>query len=83
MSNSGHFCESQGQYPTGNCSSILDCATCSLTPGCVFCNGTNSCVTSMETECAAQVMQSFHTFISTSDLIEIEVFSRFVLLINA
>ncbi|XP_066249619.1 multiple epidermal growth factor-like domains protein 8 isoform X2 [Euwallacea similis] len=55
LSNTGHVCEGAVQYPSGNCSSITDCATCSLTPGCVFCNGTNSCVTSMETECASQV----------------------------
>ncbi|XP_048521106.1 multiple epidermal growth factor-like domains protein 8 [Dendroctonus ponderosae] len=54
-SNTGHVCEGNAQYPSGNCSSITDCATCNLTPGCVFCNGTSSCVTSMDTECAAQV----------------------------
>ncbi|XP_050307632.1 multiple epidermal growth factor-like domains protein 8 [Anthonomus grandis grandis] len=54
LSNPGLICEGQTQY-SRNCSSVFDCATCSLTPGCVFCNGTNSCVTSSETECAAQV----------------------------
>ncbi|XP_030761458.1 multiple epidermal growth factor-like domains protein 8 isoform X2 [Sitophilus oryzae] len=53
ISNSGRICE--GQYIGGNCSSIKDCGTCSLSPGCVFCNGTDTCVNSIDTECASQI----------------------------
>ncbi|XP_060517960.1 multiple epidermal growth factor-like domains protein 8 isoform X2 [Cylas formicarius] len=54
VSNLGRVCNESLQYGN-NCTSISDCATCSLTPYCVYCNNSNTCVNSADNDCPAAI----------------------------